>query len=47
VRTLPVLRVWVTNGQRGIEEGTPIAVTTGKTQFTLNPASYTTLLREP
>jgi hypothetical protein len=38
------LRVWVTDGQRGMQEGSPIAVVNGKAQFTLDPASYTTFV---
>jgi hypothetical protein len=38
------LRVWVTDGQRGMEEGARIPVANGKAQFTLDPASYTTLV---
>jgi O-glycosyl hydrolase len=37
------LRVWVTDGQRGMQEGAPIPVANGKAQFTLDAASYTTL----
>jgi hypothetical protein len=38
------LRVWVTDAQRGMQEGARIPVTDGKAQFTLDPASYTTLV---
>jgi len=38
------LRVWVTDAHRGMQEGTPIPVANGKAQFTLDPASYTTLV---
>ncbi len=40
------LLVWVTDAQRGMQEGAPIPVTGGKAEFTLDPASYTTLLSE-
>ena len=38
------LRVWVTDGQRGMQEGARIPVADGKAQFTLDPTSYTTLI---
>jgi hypothetical protein len=38
------LRVWVTDGQRGMVEGTPIPVAGGKAQFTLDQTSFTTLI---
>jgi hypothetical protein len=38
------LRVWVTDAHRGMEEGAPIPVANGKATFTLDPASYTTLV---
>jgi hypothetical protein len=41
------LRVWVTDAQRGMEEGARIPVVDGKAQFTLDPASYTTMVSAP
>jgi hypothetical protein len=38
------LRVWVTDTQRGMQEGARIPVTDGKAQFTLDQTSYTTLI---
>ena len=38
------LRVWVTDEQRGMQEGARIPVTNGKAQFTLDQTSYTTLI---
>ncbi|MGA3096248.1 MAG: hypothetical protein ABSF25_07330 [Bryobacteraceae bacterium] len=41
------LRVWVTDEQRGMQEGAPIPVANGKAQFTLDATSYTTLVSAP
>jgi hypothetical protein len=41
------LRVWVTDAQRGMQEGAPIPVANGKAQFTLDQASYTSLVSAP
>jgi hypothetical protein len=38
------LHIWVTDKQRGMQEGTPIAVSGGKAQFTLDATSYVTLI---
>jgi hypothetical protein len=38
------LRMWVTDAQRGMQEGARIPVTNGKAQFTLDSASFTTLM---
>jgi hypothetical protein len=38
------LRIWVTDAQRGMEEGARIPVTNGKAQFMLDPTSFTTLI---
>jgi O-glycosyl hydrolase len=38
------LRIWVTDKQRGMQEGERIPVTGGKAQFTLGATSYTTLI---
>jgi hypothetical protein len=38
------LRIWVTDKQRGMQEGERIPVTGGKAQFTLDAASYVTLI---
>jgi hypothetical protein len=38
------LRMWVTDEQRGMQEGAPIPVANGKAQFMLDAASYTTLV---
>jgi len=38
------LRVYVTDSQRGMKEGDRIPATSGTTQFTLDTASYTTLI---
>jgi hypothetical protein len=38
------LRVWVTDGQRGMQEAPPIPVSDGKAQFTLDATSFTTLI---
>jgi hypothetical protein len=38
------LQVWVTDSQRGMQEGARIPVTSGKAQFTLDQTSYTTLV---
>jgi len=37
----------VTDGQRGMQEGARIPVADGKARFTLDPASYTTLVSAP
>ncbi len=42
--SLKSLRVYVTDGQRGMKEGDPISVANGTAQFTLDSASYTTLI---
>jgi hypothetical protein len=41
------LRVWVTDGQRGMQEGARIAVAGGKAEFQLDATSYTTLISVP
>jgi hypothetical protein len=41
------LRVWVTDGQRGMQEGERIPVSGGKAQFNLDAASFTTLISVP
>jgi hypothetical protein len=41
------LRVWVTDGQRGMQEGARIAVADGKAAFQLDATSYTTLISVP
>jgi len=38
------LRIWVTDQQRGMQEGERIPVTGGKAQFTLDATSYVTLI---
>ena len=38
------LRVWVTDAERGMQEGERIPVTDGKAQFTLSATSYTTVM---
>ncbi len=38
------LRVWVTDGQRGMQEGPRIAVANGKAVFNLDATSFTTLI---
>ena len=38
------LRVYVTDGQRGMEGGFPIPVTNGTAKFSLDTASFTTLI---
>jgi hypothetical protein len=38
------LRIWVTDKQRGMQEGERIPVTGGKAQFTLDATSYVTLI---
>lgn len=38
------LRIWVTDAQRGMQEGSRIPVADGKAQFTLEAMSYTTLI---
>ena len=38
------LRIWVTDDQRGMQEGERIPVSDGKAQFALEPMSYTTLI---
>ena len=38
------LRVWITDDQRNMQEGQPIAVSGGKAQFQLEPTSFTTLI---
>ena len=38
------LRIWVTDKQRGMEEGARIAVSGGKAQFNLDATSYVTLM---
>jgi hypothetical protein len=38
------LRIWVTDKQRGMQEGARIAVSGGKAQFTLDATSYVTLI---
>jgi hypothetical protein len=38
------LRMWVTDAQRGMQEGARIPVTNGKAQFTLDQTSLTTLM---
>jgi hypothetical protein len=42
--TLKELRIYVTDSQRGMKEGDRAAVTNGVAQFTLDTASYTTLI---
>jgi len=41
------LRVWVTDSQRGMQEGERIAVSGGKAEFQLDPMSFTTLIGAP
>ena len=41
------LRIWVTDQQRGMQEGDRIPVTGGKAQFTLDATSYVTLIGVP
>jgi hypothetical protein len=41
------LRMWVTDGQRGMQEGERVAVTGGKAEFQLDATSYTTLVSVP
>jgi hypothetical protein len=41
------LRVWVTDGQRGMQEGERIAVADGKAEFQLDATSFTTLISVP
>jgi hypothetical protein len=41
------LRLWVTDKQRGMQEGERIPVTGGKAQFTLDATSYVTLISVP
>jgi hypothetical protein len=41
------LRVWVTDSQRGMQEGERVAVAGGKAEFQLNPMSFTTLIGAP
>ena len=41
------LRIWVTDKQRGMQEGERIPVTGGKAQFTLDATSYVTLIGAP
>jgi hypothetical protein len=38
------LRVWVTDGQRGMQEGQRIPVSGGKAQFQLDATSFTTMI---
>jgi hypothetical protein len=38
------LRIWVTDKQRGMQEGPRVAVTGGKAQFTLDATSFVTLI---
>ena len=42
--SLKELRVYVTDGQRGMKEGERLLVTKGAAQYTLDTASYTTLI---
>jgi hypothetical protein len=37
-------RVWVTDSQRGMQEGGRIAAAGGKAEFELDPMSFTTLI---
>jgi hypothetical protein len=41
------LRRWVTDSQRGMQEGERIAVSGGKAEFQLDPMSFTTLIGAP
>jgi hypothetical protein len=41
------LRVWVTDSQRGMQEGERVAVAGGKAEFQLDPMSFTTLIGAP
>jgi hypothetical protein len=41
---LKQLRIYVTNSGRGMKEGKRLAVVNGKAQFTLEAASFTTLI---
>jgi len=40
------LRLWVTDSQRGMQEGARVPVTGGKAEFQLDATSYTTLISE-
>jgi hypothetical protein len=42
--TVKELRTYVTDGQRGMKEGARIPATDGTVQFTLDTASYMTLI---
>ena len=50
VKGLPVklktLRIFITDSQRGMQEGTPVAVVNGEARFSLEPGTYTQLLGE-
>jgi hypothetical protein len=41
------LRIWVTDSQRGMQEGSPIPVTGGKAEFKLDATSFTTVVGAP
>jgi hypothetical protein len=41
------LRAWVTDGQRGMQEGERIPVAGGKAEFQLDATSFTTLISVP
>lgn len=41
------MRLWITNKDRGMEEGARVTVADGKAQFTLDPMSYVTLISVP
>ena len=42
--TIKLLHIWITDKNRGMQEGAAIRVVNGKAKFTLDATSYTTLI---